>query len=164
MTKLVEIFSGFWGSDLSWSNGETIGKVRSSLPEHVKSMALTATATKMVQTHVATTLGKEKPIVVALFPCKTNLIYNTQSFTSVRHTFELYSIPSKLSVIKHLLPVIQDVHIHTTTTYILLHIYYIYNTSTSSHSRCVYTYAFHKAWAKSWRSLLMHQTSQGFAR
>ena len=65
-----------------------LGEVRSLLPEHVKIMALTATATKTVQTYVANILGMEKPIVIALSPCKENLIYNIGSFTSVRQTFE----------------------------------------------------------------------------
>ena len=62
--------------------------MRSLLPEQVKIMALTATATKMVQKYVAYILGMEKPIVIALSPCIANLIYNAGLFTSVRRTFQ----------------------------------------------------------------------------
>ncbi len=65
-----------------------LGEVRSLLPEQVKIMALTATATKMVLTYVAYTLGMEKPIVIALSPCKANYIYNVGLFTTVRRTFQ----------------------------------------------------------------------------
>ena len=77
-----------------------LGEVRSLLPEHVKTMALTATATKMVQTRVANKLGMEKPIVIALSPCKMNLIYNIGSFTSVRQTFELHVLLNRLKTVR----------------------------------------------------------------
>ena len=65
-----------------------LGEVRSLLPEHVEIMALTTTATKMVQTYVANTCSMKKPIVIALSPCKANLIYNIGSLTSIKQTFE----------------------------------------------------------------------------
>ena len=37
-----------------------LGEVRSLVPDHVKIMALTATATKTVQTYVANALGMKK--------------------------------------------------------------------------------------------------------
>ena len=86
--KIVKrIFPAFRGQTFREVMGR-LGEVRSLLPEHVKIMALTATATKMVQTYVANTLGMEKPIVIALSPCKANLIYNIGLFTSVKQTFE----------------------------------------------------------------------------
>ena len=62
--------------------------MRSLLSEQVKTMALTATATKMVQTYVAYILGMEKPIMITLSPCKANLIYNVGLFMAVGLSFE----------------------------------------------------------------------------
>lgn len=66
---------------------EKLGEIRSILPLHVRIMALTATATKSVQSSVAHTLGMIKPVVVALSPCKSNLIYNVGKYTTLDETF-----------------------------------------------------------------------------
>ena len=67
---------------------ERLGEIRSLLPFGVKIMALTATATKSVQSSVACTLGMEKPVVVALSPCKANIVYNVGRYTTVEDTFK----------------------------------------------------------------------------
>ena len=64
-----------------------LGEVQCLLPCHTKIMVLTATATKSVQSAVACTLGMDKPIVIALSPCKVNLVYNMGRYTSMCETF-----------------------------------------------------------------------------
>ena len=65
---------------------ERLGEIRSLLPPDVKIMALTAT--KSVQSSVACTLGMENPVVIALSPCKTNIVYNVGRYTTVEDTFK----------------------------------------------------------------------------
>ena len=67
---------------------ERLGEIRSLLPPDVKIMALTATATKSVQSSVACTLGMENPVVIALSPCKANIVYNVGRYTTVEDTFK----------------------------------------------------------------------------
>ena len=67
---------------------DRLGEIRSLLLHHVRVMALTATATKSVQSSVACTLGMDKPVTIALSPCKVNLVYNVGRFTSVSETFK----------------------------------------------------------------------------
>ena len=65
-----------------------IGEIRSVLPEGVHMMALTATATKDLQRKVANILGMQSPIVIAVSPCKRNLMFAVSSLTSIRESFQ----------------------------------------------------------------------------
>ena len=67
---------------------ERLGEIRSLLPPSVRVMALTATATNAVRCSVTRTLGMDKPVVVALSPCKANLVYNVGKYTTVVETFK----------------------------------------------------------------------------
>lgn len=62
---------------------ERLGEIRSLLPRHVHIMALTATATKSFQAAVIATLGMEKPVVIAISPCKANITFNIGTYTTV---------------------------------------------------------------------------------
>jgi ATP-dependent DNA helicase RecQ len=50
-------------------------------------MALTATATKTLQRKVAQILGMHLPKVIAVSPCKSNLIYALTTYSSIQRTF-----------------------------------------------------------------------------
>ena len=50
-------------------------------------MALTATTTKTLQRKVAKILGMHLPKVIAVSPCKSNLMYSVVTYTSIRRTF-----------------------------------------------------------------------------
>ena len=50
-------------------------------------MALTATATKTLQKKISYILGMHLPKVIAVSPCKNNLIYAVTTHTSMRSTF-----------------------------------------------------------------------------
>lgn len=65
-----------------------LGEVRSLLPPHVHIMALTATATRSLRTSVGNTLGMVRPVLVALSPCKKNLLYDINPFSTVSETFK----------------------------------------------------------------------------
>ena len=67
---------------------QRLGEVRSLIPQHVNILALTATATKEVRLKVSSTLGLVRPVVVALSPCKKNLMYSVGAFTTVSETFK----------------------------------------------------------------------------
>ncbi len=67
---------------------DRLGEIRSLLPPSVKIMALTATATNAVRCSVTRTLGMDKPVAVALSPCKANLVYNVGKYTTVVETFK----------------------------------------------------------------------------
>lgn len=64
-----------------------LGEVRSLIPQHVHTMALTATATKSLRKCVCTTLGMHDPYLVTVSPDKTNLVFQVQSFESLERTF-----------------------------------------------------------------------------
>ncbi len=51
-------------------------------------MALTATATKTLQRQIAYFLGMYLPKVIAVPPCKNNIMYSVTSHTSLKNTFE----------------------------------------------------------------------------
>ena len=53
-----------------------LGEIRSILPENVRVMALTATATKTTRGSIVKTLNMQRPIVVAVPPLKHNIIYS----------------------------------------------------------------------------------------
>jgi len=67
---------------------ERLGEVRSLIPQHVNILALTATATKEVRLNISRTLGLVRPVVIALSPCKKNLLYSVGTFTTVSETFK----------------------------------------------------------------------------
>ena len=50
-------------------------------------MALTATATKTLQKKISYILGMHLPKVIAVSPCKNNLMYAGTTHTSMRSTF-----------------------------------------------------------------------------
>ena len=65
---------------------DRIGEVRSMLPDEVNVMALTATATKTLRYSVSRTIGMRNPYVVAIAPCRKNIIYTVKKFESVEST------------------------------------------------------------------------------
>lgn len=64
-----------------------LGEMRSILSPYVKTMALTATATKKVSESIVTTLGIANAEVVSVSPDKSNIAYNVSSFKSINQTF-----------------------------------------------------------------------------
>ena len=64
-----------------------IGELRSILPEGVPIMALTATATKDLRRSVMATISMQSPHVIAINPCKSNLMYTVLSFESIERSF-----------------------------------------------------------------------------
>ena len=76
-----------------YTRGETfrasllrLGEIRSILPSNVGVMALTATATRRLQSEVADILGMLNPITVAVSPCKPNLMYAVCQFMTIEET------------------------------------------------------------------------------
>ena len=67
---------------------ERIGQVKSLLPPGVNVLAMTATATRTIRFSVSRTLGLNKPFVIARSPCKRNIVYSVQTFSSVQETLE----------------------------------------------------------------------------
>ena len=65
-----------------------IGEVRSILPGDTHCLALTATGTKSLRLKVADIIGMQHPLIVAVSPCKRNLMYTVSQFTSIKCTFE----------------------------------------------------------------------------
>ena len=57
-----------------------MGEIRSLLPADVKVLAMTATVTK---TKVAEVIGLMDPLVIAVSPCRPNIIYAMANFTSL---------------------------------------------------------------------------------
>ena len=55
-----------------------IGEIRSILPQSVRVMCLTATATREIQKHVITILGLKNPKVIAVSPSKANIVYKVK--------------------------------------------------------------------------------------
>ncbi len=50
-------------------------------------MALTATATKALRKSVSCTIGLRNPVVIAINPCKSNIMYAVSSFNTIEDTF-----------------------------------------------------------------------------
>ena len=69
------------------TNLTRIGELRSIVPSGVPVMALTATATKTLRQAVMTIIGMQNPSVIAINPCKMNLMYTVSSFDSIEKTF-----------------------------------------------------------------------------
>ena len=65
-----------------------VGEIRSILPEGVKMMALTATATRPLRDKIIRLLGMVTPTVIAVSPCKKNLVYAVSHYTSIEITFK----------------------------------------------------------------------------
>ena len=65
-----------------------IGELRSIIPSGIHIMALTATATKTLQLQVAVILGMQNPVIVAVSPCKPNIMYAVSIFNSIKETFK----------------------------------------------------------------------------
>ena len=65
-----------------------IGEVRSILPNSVKLMALTATATKTLRDAVINTLGMVNPIIVSESPDKPNLVLSVHQYESMEESFK----------------------------------------------------------------------------
>jgi len=63
-----------WG-DIFRQTMLRIHEVRSLVPTSICLLALTATATKSICDDVSKILGMRNPLVVAVTPCKPNLIY-----------------------------------------------------------------------------------------
>lgn len=64
-----------------------IGEVRSLVPSSVRMLALTATATRSVCEDVMLALGMKNPSVVAVSPCKGNIMYIVRSYASIEEAF-----------------------------------------------------------------------------
>ena len=64
-----------------------IGEVRSLVPSSVRMLALTATATRPVREEVMRVLGMKNPSIVAVSPCKPNIMYMVKSHDSIEEAF-----------------------------------------------------------------------------
>ena len=60
-----------------------MGEIRSLIPADVGMMALTATATRTLCTSIAAILGMRNPAVIAVSPCKANIMYKVEPSLSV---------------------------------------------------------------------------------
>jgi ATP-dependent DNA helicase RecQ len=76
------------------SRGETfrkefksIGEARSLVPENVRTMALTATATKATRKQICQYLGMPKPYLVCESPNRPNIRYSIRMENNVEETF-----------------------------------------------------------------------------
>lgn len=64
-----------------------LGEVRSIIPESVKVMALTATATNSTRASIIKSLDMQKPTLVSVPPFKDNIVYAVTEKTSISHAF-----------------------------------------------------------------------------
>lgn len=62
--------------------------MRSLIPEDAHCLALTATATSTLRLRVCNILSMYKPLVIAVSPCKKNVVYTVSQFTSIEETFQ----------------------------------------------------------------------------
>lgn len=65
----------------------TLGEVRSIIPDKVKVMALTATATKETRTCIIKSLNMQKPTIVSIPPVKDNIMYAIAKKSTTDHAF-----------------------------------------------------------------------------
>ena len=63
------------------------GEIRSLIPNNVRMVALTATATLKLRMQVTVILGMINELVVTLSPCKPNIMYTVRKMTTVLDTF-----------------------------------------------------------------------------
>lgn len=85
---------------------DRIGEVRIIIPPGVHVMALTATATKSLRYAVSATIGMRNPFIVAIAPCKRNLMYSVSSLLSFEETDRLCkecSVMPQLSTLVHMM-------------------------------------------------------------
>ena len=68
-------------------------------------MAMTATASKEVRKKVSSTIGLLNPVVVAISPCKMNIVYNVSNFVSISENFGpvLYELREKLTAMNRVI-------------------------------------------------------------
>ena len=64
-----------------------LGEVRSIVPDHVKMMALTATATVTTRASIIRSLDMQKPVLVYVPPLKDNIIYAVADKTPINRAF-----------------------------------------------------------------------------
>lgn len=64
-----------------------VGELRSLMPENVKVMALTATATHSLRLELLKLIGMRDPVTVLLPPCKCNLSYEVLPYHSIEENF-----------------------------------------------------------------------------
>lgn len=64
-----------------------MGEVRSVIPESVKVMALTATATNTTREAVIKSLDMQKPTLVSIPPLKDNIVYAVAEKSSISRAF-----------------------------------------------------------------------------
>ena len=64
------------------------GEVHSILPDGLNIMALTGMATKTLRYSISRTIGMHNPYVIAIAPCKRNIMYTVKMFESVEITFK----------------------------------------------------------------------------
>ena len=69
--------------------------MRSIIPEDAHCLALTATATSTLRLRVCTILSMHNPLIIAVSPCKKNIVYTISQFTSIEETFEPLSEEAK---------------------------------------------------------------------
>ena len=66
-------------------------------------MALTATATKMLQRKVARILGMHRPIIFSALPCKRNIMFAmATNYNSIEVTFHLFSNGTNYDATNHI--------------------------------------------------------------
>ena len=65
---------------------ERIGEIRCHTCS-VMALTATATATRQLRIAVSAILGMQHPEVIAVSPCKPNLVYGVGTYTSVEATF-----------------------------------------------------------------------------
>ncbi len=61
--------------------------MRSVVQLNVKVLAMTATATRQLRLKVSEIIGLLEPVIIAVSPCKENLVYAVSTFTSIAVTF-----------------------------------------------------------------------------
>ena len=57
------------------------------VPKGVPLLALTATATITLRKEICAILGMKKPTIIAIFPCKENIMYAMSEFSDIAETF-----------------------------------------------------------------------------
>ncbi|XP_065902058.1 ATP-dependent DNA helicase RecQ-like isoform X2 [Dysidea avara] len=87
-----------WG-DTFHSDMLRLGEIRSIVPEDVRFMAMTETASKELRMKLSSTIVLINPTVIAISPCKSNISYNLSNFTSISETFGpgLHELRGKLT-------------------------------------------------------------------
>ena len=60
-----------------------IGEVRSLIPKGIHMMAMTATATQQLRSSITSILGMHDPVIIAVSPCKANIMYAVESYESL---------------------------------------------------------------------------------